>query len=276
MKTLLEIAVAGEAGKNHPIERRTVVGSGPGADVVVTAPCVAPQHFRLLLGPRHIELKLAPGVRPLHYEGKAIALGKLAYGRDFYLEQVRFNCAAPVRGDQRARWPWLFLLVVVSAAAGLVLAASRDDRRPPAREDVVELFAAEPPCPEQDPVAARRHAEQTERAAQARLERRRYDAHDGVVAGRLYAEAAACFSTAGDEAERERSERVGAEARERVTEELRAAQIRLRAALANEQHLRALEEITALRRLLRDEPHPYGRWLGEKERELLARKATAR
>src|SRR5688572_24512227 len=119
MKAMLEIVVAGGASHTHAIERRAVVGAGPGADVVVAAPGVAPQHFRLALGPRQLELKLAPGVRPLRYDGRAFAGGKLGYGRDFYLEHVRFNCAAPGGGARRARWPWL-LVVAIAGASGAV------------------------------------------------------------------------------------------------------------------------------------------------------------
>ena len=267
MRTQLEIAIAGRASQSHPIERSVVIGAGPGADVVVTAPGVEAQHFRLVLGSRQLELRLAPGVRPLRYEGKPFSGGRIAYERDFYLEHVRFNCRAPERSP-RARWPWLMAFAAASAGAGAVLAGSSGAAREPAREDDVVLFGGNSSCPEPEPSAARRHAERSERAALAKLERRRYDPHDGVAAGRLYAEAAACFATASDQAERERSERVGDEVRTRVTEELRAAQIRLRAALGDEQHARALEEIAGLRRLLRGEAQPYARWLGEKEREL--------
>lgn len=268
MKAQLEIAIAGHASQSHPIERRVVVGAGPGADVVVTAPGVEAQHFRLVLTPRQLELRLAPGARPLRYEGKPFSGGRIAYERDFYLEHVRFNCRAPVRNTPRARWPWLLAFAAASAGGGAVLAGTTDAAHEPTREDGVELFGDDSSCPEQEPTAARRHAQRSEHAAQAKLERRRYDPHDGVAAGRLYAEAAACFATAGDEAERERSERMGDAVRTRVMEELRAAQIRLRAALGDEQHAWALEEIMGLRRLLRGEAQQYARWLGEKEREL--------
>jgi hypothetical protein len=270
MKTHLEIAIAGQASQSHPIERRAVVGAGPGADVVVAAPGVEAQHFRLVLAARHLELRLAPGVRPLRYEGKPFSGGRVAYERDFYLEQVRFNCAAPGRGQRRAPWPWLLALAAAGAGGSVMLEGARIDAHEPTREGGLVLFG-DARCPEPEPEAARRHAQRSERAAQAKLERRRYDPHDGVAAGRLYAEAAACFATAGDQAERERSERVGGEVRALVMEELRAAQLRLRAALGDEQHQRALEEIAGLRRLLRDEPDPYGRWLEEKERELRGR-----
>lgn len=276
MKTTLEIAIAGQASQSHPIERRVVVGAGPGADLVVPAPGVEARHFQLTLAPRHLELKLAPGARPLRHDGKPFSGGRLPYERDFYLEHVRFHCAAPGGAARRGRWPWLLVLAAASAAGGVLLARSRDDGRVTAQHERLELFAGAARCPEQQPDAARRHAERSERAAQAKRERRRYDPHDGVVAGRLYAEAAACFATAGDDAERERSERVGAELRGRVTEELRAAQIRLRAALADEHDQRALEAIVALGRLLRGEPYEYARWLAEREREVRGRMGARR
>jgi hypothetical protein len=273
MKTRLEIAIPGEGSRYHPIERQSVIGSGPGADVVLALPGLAAQHFRLELGARQLELRLAAGARPLRYEGKRFRGGKLAYGRDFYLDQVRFSCVAPGPAPRR-RVLWLApALVGAAALGGLALEHEHERGRSRTLAEPIELFAATAPCPEHDPAVALRRAQRLERAAHAKKERHRYDPHDGVEAGRLYQQARACFEAAGDDAGRERTDGAGAALRARVLEELRAARLRLRAALADQQSDLALAEIGALRRLMRNEPHHYARWLEEKERELRSTQA---
>jgi hypothetical protein len=269
MKTRLELAIPGEASRYHALEHGAVVGSGDGSDVVLDAPGVAAHHFRIELGARRLELKVAPGAGPLCYEGKRFKSGKINYGRDFYLAQVRFNCAVPARTTSPRRALWLALgIVLVTASAALALTREHDGAATRASEDPVELFGPAAPCAEQEPARARRRAERLERAARAKEERRRYDPHDGVEAGRLYAEATACFDTASDAAGRERNRERGSELRARVQEELRAARLRLRAALTDQRQERALLELAALRRLMKNEPHRYARWLQEKERAL--------
>jgi hypothetical protein len=269
MQTRLEVAIPGEGSRYYPIEQRSVIGASADADVVLGVPGVAQHHFRLELGPGHVDVRLAPGARPLCYAGKRFVGGKLGYDQDFYLEQLRFNCRAPNGSSPRQRLVWLTLALLAPALLiGLALPGPARDARLGAPDEAIELFATAPACPDSEPASALRHAERLEGAARAKRERHRYDPHDGVEAGRLYAEASACFERAGDARGRERTESAGAGWRARVTEELRAAQLRLRAALADQRTDAALRELAALRRLTKNEPHRYARWLEEKERAL--------
>ena len=52
---------------------------------------VMAQHVRVKLGPNDVDVRLAPGGRPLTYEGQPFAGGPLPYGSDFYLDRVRFR-----------------------------------------------------------------------------------------------------------------------------------------------------------------------------------------
>jgi len=91
MKTKLEISIPGEADRHFPIDTRAVVGKGPTADISLDVPGVSAQHFRVKLGTSDVDLRLAPGARPLTYEGRPFSGGAVPYGADFYLDRVRFS-----------------------------------------------------------------------------------------------------------------------------------------------------------------------------------------
>jgi hypothetical protein len=268
MKTRLEVSLPSEGSRYHPIEERTIVGSGSSADIALDVPGVTPQHFRIKLMPKYLDIRLAPGAGPLTYEGKPFSGGKVAYDTDFYLNQVRFNCATPKTASGSRVVPLLGAVVVVLGVLGYMFLQQVTESASLPPEQEVDVFAAGQPCPQSDAAGAARLAGRLEQAAVAKRERYRYDPHDGVEAGRLFAQASDCYAKASDAAGKQRMDQTGQVWRQKVTEEFRAARLRLHTALQNEQFNVALSEVQVLRRILRNEPNPYAEWLIQKEREL--------
>lgn len=270
MKTKLQVTVPGEPDRHYPIDTRAIIGKGPTADVSLDqAVAVSKQHFRIKLGPNDLDVRIAPGAAPLTYEGRPFSGGAIPYGSDFYLDRIRFSCLPPNKGANNRLIPLVLACVLViggfiavdmlGATTGASLAS--DD------EEIV-LFGEGEACPQTDPAGAARKGQSLELAARAKRERYRYDAHDGLDAGRLFAQASKCYALAGDQPSQERVDQEGQAWRQRVTEEFRAARLRLRTALQNGQLDVALTAVVAMRRVLAGEPHPYMAKLAAQERQL--------
>jgi len=270
MKTKLEVTVPGEPDRQFPIDTRAIVGKGPTADVSLDeSPGISAQHFRIKLGPNDVDVRLAPGARPLTYEGRTFSGGPIPYGADFYLERIRFSCPKPKAETNNKVLPLLIACVVaVGGVIVLFLLDNAQETTTEANEQEVVLFAEAPPCPMSDVAGAARKAFSLEKAAEAKRERYRYSSHDGIDAGRLYAQASKCYALAGDQAGLARVEAAGKAWRDRVMDEFRAARLRLRTAIQNNQLDAALSSVVAMQRMLEGETVPYLAWLGTKERQL--------
>ena len=270
MKTKLEVSIPGEADRHFPIDTRAVVGKGPTADISLDVPGVIPQHFRVKLGPNDVDLRLAPGARPLAYEGRPFSGGAIPYGSDFYLDRVRFSCVKPKQETSSKLLPLLLACVVVVGGVFALLLSNQTELESSsaASEQEVVLFSEAPACPQTDAVGAARKALSLEKAAQTKRERYRYEAHDGLDAGRLYAQASKCYLVAGDQAGKQRVDNEGDDWRQQVTQEFRAARLRLRSALQNKDLNGALNAIGSLQRMLQGEPLPYTGYLASTQRQI--------
>jgi hypothetical protein len=270
MKTKLEVTLPGDPDRHFPIDTRAIVGKGPTADVSLDdSPGVVAQHFRIKLGPNDVDVRLAPGARPLTYEGRTFAGGPIPYGADFYLDRIRFSCPKPKAEGSSRTLPLLIACgVAVAGVAALFLFNDGQEADEEENEQEVALFGEAPPCPQSDVGGAARKALSLEKAAQAKRERYRYEFHDGLDAGRLFAQASKCYAVIGDQAGVARVDAAGNAWRELVTGEFRAARLRLRTALQNKQVEAALDAVVSMQRMLQGENLPYVQWLGGKERQL--------
>ncbi len=270
MKTKLEISLPGEPDRHFPIDTRAIIGKGPTADVSLDVPGIIAQHFRIKLGVNDVDIRLAPGARPLTYEGRPFSGGAVPYGSDFYLERIRFSCTRPKEEGGSKLLPLLIACLVLAGGgvAFVVTQQSELDVAAASSEREVVLFPEAPACPPSDSAGAARRAVGLERAAQTKRERYRYAAHDGLQAGRLYAQAAKCFQAAGDAANQQRVQQLGDAWRLQVTEDFRAARLRLRTALQDNDLNTALTAIGALQRLLAGEDIPYVSSLASTERQI--------
>lgn len=270
MKTKLEVSLPGEPDRHIPIDTRAIVGKGPTADVSLDVPGIIAQHFRIKLGVSDVDVRLAPGARPLTYEGRPFSGGAVPYGSDFYLERIRFSCVRPKEEGSNKLLPLLLLCLVLAGGgvAFILTEQSQIDAAAVSSEQEIVLFPEAPACPPSDAASAGRRAAGLERAAQTKRERYRYDAHDGLEAGRLYAQAAKCFQAAGDAGNQQRVQQLGNAWRLEVTEDFRAARLRLRTALQDNDLNTALTAIGALQRLLAGEDLPYVSALASTERQI--------
>jgi len=270
MKTKLEVTLPGDPDRHFPIDTRAIVGKGPTADVSLDdSPGIIAQHFRIKLGPNDVDVRLAPGAHPLTYEGRTFAGGPIPYGADFYLDRIRFSCPKPKAETNSKVLP--LLLACVVAVAGVVVLFLLDNAQETTtelNEQEVVLFAEAPPCPMSDAAGAARKALSLEKAAEAKRERYRYSSHDGIDAGRLFAQASKCYAQAGDQLGLARVSAAGEAWRARMMDEFKAARVRLRTAIQNNQLEAALDAVVSMQRMLQGETVPYLAWLGTKERQL--------
>jgi|SRR6185295_13532808 len=269
MKTKLEVSIPGDADRHFPIDTRAVVGKGPTADISLDMPGVIAQHFRVKLGTNDLDVRLAPGARPLAYEGRPFSGGAVPYGADFYLDRVRF-CVSKPKQEQSSKLLPLLLACVVVVGGLFALLSNQSDLEPSseANEQDVVLFPEAPACPQTDPAAAARRALALEKAALAKRERYRYAAHDGLDAGRFYAQASKCYQAAGDQAGKQRTDTEGDAWRQQLTDEFRAARLRLRTTLQDKNLNAALNAINSMRRILEGEAVPYNTYLANTERQI--------
>jgi len=270
MKTKLEVSIPGDADRHFPIDTRAVVGKGATADISLDMPGVIAQHFRVKLGTDDLDLRLAPGARPLTYEGRPFSGGAVPYGADFYLDRVRFRVTKPKQERSSKVLPLLLACVVVVGGVFALLLSNQSDLEPSteANEQELVLFPEPPACPQTDPAAATRKAISLEKAALAKRERYRYAAHDGLDAGRLYAQASKCYLAAGDQAGKQRTDAEGDAWRQQLTDEFRAARLRLRTTLQDKDLNAALNAISSMRRILEGEAIPYNSYLANTERQI--------
>ncbi|HEU4583173.1 MAG TPA: hypothetical protein VFS67_33160 [Polyangiaceae bacterium] len=270
MKTKLEVSVPGEADRHFPVDTRAVIGKGPTADISLDVPGVIAQHFRVKLGANDVDVRLAPGARPLTYEGRPFSGGAIPYGADFYLERVRFSCVKPKPESNSKLLPLLLACVVVVGGVFALLLSNQSELEgsAEANEQEVVLFPEAPPCPQTDAAGAARRAFALEKAAETKRERYRYAAHDGLDAGRLYAQASQCYLAAGDAAGKQRVDQAGDAWRQQITEEFRAARLRLRTTLQDKDLNGALNAISSMQRMLQGETLPYATYLATTERQI--------
>lgn len=270
MKAKLQVTLPGEPDRHFPIDTRAIVGKGPTADVSLdNAPGVVKQHFRVKLGADGLDVRLAPGASPLTFEGRPFSGGAVPYGVDFYLDRIRFSCMAPKKEGNSKVVPLAIACgVVVLGFGAMSIFADDSDLAVDTDEKDVVLFDDSAACPATDPAGAARKGQSLELAARAKRERYRYDAHDGLDAGRLFAQASKCYALGGDPAGQKRVDEEGQAWRQRITEEFRAARLRLRTAMQNNQLEAALGAVTSMRRMLQGEDHPYAKTLLSQERQL--------
>jgi hypothetical protein len=270
MKTKLEVSIPGDADRHFPVDTRAVVGKGPTADISLDTPGVIAQHFRVKLGTNDLDVRLAPGARPLTYEGRPFSGGSIPYGTDFYLDRVRFCVTKPKQEQSSKVLPLLLACVVVVGGVFALLLSNQSDLESSAEanEQDVVLFPEPPACPQTDPAAAARKAVSLEKAALAKRERYRYAAHDGLDAGRFYAQASKCYLAAGDQVSKQRTDKEGEAWRQQLTDEFRAARLRLRTTLQDRDLNAALNAIYGMRRILEGEPLAYNTYLANTERQI--------
>jgi hypothetical protein len=133
-----------------------------------------------------------------------------------------------------------------------------------------QLFAAlsQTSCRYADPPTAEALADQQLRAADGKRERSPYSMEDGIQAVPLYAEAAACYRTAGKSEPAAESLGAAQALAGQLQDDLHAHQVRLEWALGRKRYETAAQELVALRALTAGRNDAHAQWLAALAREL--------
>lgn len=202
----------------------------------------------VLLAPRGKEgcwVSVSEGAAtPVLAKGKAFASGMVKWGTELTIGSLRLrltNKRTATKSENGISPVLLVALVVVLGGAGWFMLQG-GERHVPSQEgmDPPALFFAEGTCP------AGRTGSQVEQFADSRGDRYPYDPRDGVAAIGLYKDAAACFTTAGDNGGAQRSTRNGEQLQRTVEADYAARRLRLDRALAGNHWIDAQREASAL------------------------------
>jgi hypothetical protein len=274
MKAVLEIRAHGAQPLRREIGAETwIIGRNPRPGVagiaVPTARDLADEHLIVSFLRDRFHVALASGARlepALH--GKPFRQADVAFGDEVILGSTSLRFL----GQAKRNAPSPVIMIAALSVLGLAAWALLDDGTqsnltaslPPAPA----LFDAEAACPYVGPEASAR-AQEAEQAALAHAERYNFDAYEGVSAVLSYRVAAACYGAGADAAAAARARGGGQRWQSRVEGSYQGHQLRLRVALDRGRNDNALNEVRALRRLLRGKNGPYPSWLEMAERKLL-------
>jgi len=266
-------------------ERRSLAGERVtvGSDVNATIPLVDNRELEplhLLLAPREdgCWVSTARGAQQAtRRAGKPFENGVVPWGTELDCGVLVFRLArAEARAGRRRRWMLLarkVLLVMVTVWVGKMLLARSPQGPGRPRAEAPALFAASSvPCKgNARESAARAHEALT--AADAKIERYPFEPYDGVVAVRLYREAAACAGIAGDDAARSEATELADRAAGRVEADYRFHRLKLDRAIQAHHYGEALIETRVVASMLRDRGGAYTECLAHADRILEMRAA---
>lgn len=271
---------SGAKGEKVVIDsQRALVGSGAHCDVCLPPGLAATEHVELLLDAEGVlahcqatEPLATIGGNPFRRQrlepGASIAIGEVV----LTVELERVASAAIKRKGGLGPMGTLCLAIIVPVVGYMAFDDSDEDESTAIPPQPTLFASSAPRCPARDPDSARAAAMEHHVQAEARRERRRFAAREGVDAVGLYQEAAECFRAGGDPASADEARAVGVALKSKVEEDYRGHQIRLEHALSVEEVDTAVREVKILRAYTQPLTGRYVNWLQGTERSLLMRK----
>ncbi len=257
MKATLKASRAGEPERRFQIVERAIIGSGSDSAIRFEDAQMLGQHFSVKPMDDGVKLRLAHGAPPMMHEGKDFVGGLIPYDADFFVGAYRFTVARTESVVGKGGPSPVILVAAAAAVAIMVLsffAPEKVDGSAANEIKIPELFGPVPCGAAEGQPLHRAH--EAERGAAAKQERYVFDPHDGVLAGRLLAEASSCYGKAGDADGAKRTAEAGIRWQERVRTDITAARLRLELALENKDLPRALDNVRELLKLLHGEALP--------------------
>lgn len=276
MHAYVEVIRADGRTQVRPLDGEQIT-VGSGVEAGLSLPDAAElERVHLLLAPRNegCWVSVAQGAETAAWvAGRKHENGMLPWGAELDVGSITFRINHAVveehkRQAQRRRWR-LIAMLACAAVAGSWLLDGRGDALPRRPAEPPALFADLPAtCPETERDTARARGAADLEAAQARVVRYPFDAHDGVQAVYLFATAAACLDRGG----RPDAARGAGEQRDRlrarVEEDYQLELLRLGRALHDRRLADAVVATRALRTLLEHRDGPYRDWLLRVQRHL--------
>jgi hypothetical protein len=273
MKALLEIRAQGAQPVRREIGTETlIIGKNPRPGVagiaVPTARDLADEHLIVSFVRDRFHVALASGARvePMLH-GKAFRQADVAFGDEVILGSTSIRFLGKAKSNAPSPVIVLAGVFALGLAAWVMLDDDPQGTLNASLPAAPALFEAATPCPYLGPEASAR-AQEAEQAAMAHSERYSFDAYEGVSAVLSYREAAACYASGGDPTGAARARTGGQSWQSRVEGRYQGHQLRLRVALDRGRNDNALNEVRALRRLLRGKNGPFSNWLEMAERKL--------
>jgi hypothetical protein len=181
------------------------------------------------------------------------------------------NQANVIRKKDEPTSPLTYVLAAVAVPISLFILFDDppDDDAGAMPADRPALFATDgASCPQTSAVESRALAQTKRRLAESKRERGPFHVQDAVAAVPLYAEARACFESAGETDAAKDMVDAGAKLRASLEEEYRARQVRLEHALGVKDLRTAQRETRLLLGMLEGRSEPYVAWLGSVERRI--------
>ena len=239
------------------------IGSDPGADICLLGETsLLPQH--ILLSPREQECWVASAEdAPLwDQNGKPVQASFMPWGTQLRLGLCRFELLAmPSRepalarggqGDAKSNPVTLMLLLCALAFFSLQLVGDDSSSAANLPDKAPGLFENSYACPSKNP---RYGAQEAEASALAKSERSVFDKQDGVSAVKLFAEAAACYRSAGERSKAQAADNHAAALRASLNQEYQLLRLRLSHATSSGDTSRAQSQVRGLLALLRHRPN---------------------
>ncbi len=273
--------------QNFPLtDERVVVGTSTRCQVMIDRPELAPEHLLLSPRPDGCWVAVARGVAtPTLVDNIPFERGMVSWGKPIQVGQVRMVLADGTRAkankdkdkdkkDEKVSPVLLVVAVLVMGMAAWTLLTEPTNLAAPGRVSTPPPALFEDlnrPCPQADPSLVAATADESTRIALSKAERMPFRTQDGIEAVTYYAQAAACFRSAGNNEAATEAMRRANSLRGRLEEEYTAHRFRLERALEQTRYEDALYEVKMLTALVTHRRGPYLTALNTLERQLTIR-----
>ncbi|MFO0649851.1 MAG: hypothetical protein U0326_26770 [Polyangiales bacterium] len=273
--------------QNFPLtDERVVVGTSTRCQVMIDRPELAPEHLLLSPRPDGCWVAVARGVAtPTLVDNMPFERGMVSWGKPIQVGQVRMVLADGTRAkankdkdkekkEEKVSPVLLVVAVLVMGMAAWTLLTEPTNLAAPGRVSTPPPALFEDlnrPCPQADPSLVAATADESTRIALSKAERMPFRTQDGIEAVTYYAQAAACFRSAGNNEAATEAMRRANGLRARLEEEYTAHRFRLERALEQTRYEDALYEVKMLTALVTHRRGPYLTALNTLERQLTIR-----
>lgn len=284
MNTFVEIMKEDGTSDRHPIDGQQVTLGRSGTAGISLPHAMNMELEHLLIAPRGKEgcwVAVTQGAAtPTYFKGKPFQNGMLKWGSELRVGAltIKVSNKTTTAKDKKGPSPVLLLLGVV-AILGLgymmIFGDKTDSILPTDGIEPPDLFVETGACPSSGTPLA--NATRLENQAHSRGDRYFYEMRDGVEAVGLYASAAECYRSIGNNEDAARMDAREAEMGARITADYAARRLRMTRALAEEDYEGTRRELNALISLTAhlDENNDYIQWLKHTRRVVIARAAQA-
>jgi hypothetical protein len=261
-----------------------LVGSGAHCEIRIQAEEIEVEHLlvRMTAQGVHVRARSAklPKINGVEFaesmipEGAAIRMGSI----ELKIALVDISGGAAIKKKAKggtSPMAYVGLIGILGLAAWLLLDDSNHGGPNTAMPEAIPSLWPAPMsvCAVSEPEQARAKASELWIVANARAERRPFRIQDGVTSVPAFEQAAACFGTGGDLADKTRASEVARILRSKIEEEYRLHRVRLEHALNVGDSITALKEVRVLRQFLEQatkdpKTDVYVGWLAEEDRKL--------